>query len=79
MPKKKELSVIITVFNLSDVLIPCLKSIENQSVKPLEVIIIDDGSTDSSSQIIEQFLIRTPTGSAFTPTTKESPLLVTLV
>lgn len=65
MPKKKELSVIITVFNLSDVLIPCLKSIENQSVKPLEVIIIDDGSTDSSSQIIEQFLIRNPNWECF--------------
>ena len=65
MSKKNVLSVIITVFNLSDVLDSCLKSIENQTEKPLEVLIIDDGSTDSSHQIIEKYLIKNPSWKCF--------------
>ena len=56
--KKYKLSIIVTIFNLADVLVPCLISIENQTEKPLEVILVDDGSTDDSVKIIQDFLKR---------------------
>jgi glycosyltransferase involved in cell wall biosynthesis len=48
-------SIIIPVFNLQDYLEKCLNSIINQTFSNLEIIIIDDGSTDSSQVIIEKY------------------------
>lgn len=49
-------SVIITIWNLERYLAETLNSVENQSVKPLEVLLIDDGSTDSSIDIARAFI-----------------------
>lgn len=56
--KNYTLSVILTVYNLEDCLEETLRSLANQSYKPLEVIIIDDGSVDRSIEIINEFLER---------------------
>lgn len=48
-------SLIITTCNRPDALIQVLRSVELQSILPNEVIIADDGSTDSTRQIIESF------------------------
>src|SRR3989344_1305460 len=50
-----KISVIIPIFNEEKTIIDCLKSISNQSIKPYEVIVIDDGSTDNSVRIISNF------------------------
>ena len=50
-----KVSVIIPIFNGEKYLKECLQSIENQSVANWEVICIDDGSTDSSADIIKSF------------------------
>lgn len=52
MPK---LSVIIPVYNVADYLDKCLWSITNQTFKELEIIIVNDGSTDNSPSIIEKY------------------------
>ncbi|MEG0314093.1 MAG: glycosyltransferase [Erysipelotrichaceae bacterium] len=52
MPK---VSVIVPVYNTSKYLNKCLDSILNQTLKDIEVIIINDGSTDMSSNIIETY------------------------
>jgi len=49
------ISVIIPVFNTEKYLAECLESVLNQTYHKLEVIIIDDGSTDSSGEIIDRF------------------------
>jgi glycosyltransferase involved in cell wall biosynthesis len=49
-------SVIIPVYNSSPYLESCLQSVLNQSYQQLEVIVINDGSTDNSQEIIEQFI-----------------------
>lgn len=49
------LSVIIPVYNVESYLNACLKSIAGQSLNNLEVIIINDGSTDSSLKIAQKF------------------------
>ncbi|MEK7072241.1 MAG: glycosyltransferase family 2 protein, partial [Patescibacteria group bacterium] len=52
MPK---ISVIIPVYNAQNTINECLNSIFNQTFKDLEVIAINDGSTDSSWSILEKW------------------------
>lgn len=57
MNKAKALSVsiVIPVYNEEDYLEDCLASIAKQTVKPYEVIVVDNGSTDSSVAIAKQY------------------------
>ena len=50
-----KLSVIIPIFNGEDTLQRCLDSVVSQQVEDLEVILVNDGSTDKSLQICQQF------------------------
>lgn len=49
-----KISVIVPVYNSSNYLSKCLDSISNQSLKDIEIICIDNGSTDNSVQIIKE-------------------------
>lgn len=49
------LSIIIPVHNLQDYLLECLSSITCQSTEQLEIIIVNDGSTDSSRKIANSY------------------------
>ena len=51
----KLLSIIIPVYNVELYLDECLKSVFEQVTDDIEVIVINDGSTDSSSKIIENY------------------------
>lgn len=53
--KKPLLSVIIPVYNVKDYLREALDSVRNQSYKNVEFIVIDDGSTDSSGDIVDEY------------------------
>ena len=46
-------SIIIPVYNVEKYLNKCIKSILNQTYSNLEIIIINDGSTDNSLDIIK--------------------------
>ncbi len=48
-------SIIIPVYNLEKYIAKCLKSVVTQTYKNLEIICIDDGSTDGSARIIKEF------------------------
>ncbi|PWW84177.1 hypothetical protein CYK87_10025 [Clostridium perfringens] len=50
-------SVIMSVYNGEKYLNEAIESILNQTYKNIEFIIIDDGSTDGSSDIIRNYLI----------------------
>ncbi len=54
------LSVIVPNYNHARSLPACLEAILAQSVPPLEVIVIDDGSTDDSLRVMEAFASRDP-------------------
>ncbi|MBR4227264.1 MAG: glycosyltransferase [Candidatus Methanomethylophilaceae archaeon] len=54
------LSVIIPVYNSSDYLRQCLDSVSAQTLESLQVICIDDGSTDGSDKIIEEYAAEDP-------------------
>lgn len=50
-----KISIVMTTYNSSAYLDECIQSVLNQSFKNFEFIIVDDGSTDSSVGIIEQY------------------------
>ncbi len=51
-----KVSIIIPVYNSEKFLPRCLESIINQTYKNLEIIIVDDGSTDNSRKIISDYI-----------------------
>ena len=51
----KLISVIIPVFNVASFLPQCLDSVIGQTLKNIEIICIDDGSTDDSSRILAEY------------------------
>ena len=48
-------SIIIPIYNLENYIEYCLNSVVNQTYKELEILCIDDGSTDKSAEIIKRF------------------------
>ncbi|MDD6798677.1 MAG: glycosyltransferase [Clostridia bacterium] len=49
------ISVIIPVYNTEEYLDSCIESVLNQSYKELEIIIVNDGSTDNSLEVIRKY------------------------
>ena len=53
-------SVIVPVYNVRTYLKTCVRSIAHQTYTNLEIIIIDDGSTDGSSELCDEFSVCDP-------------------
>ncbi len=53
---KPKVSVVVPVYNVEKYLRQCLDSIRNQTLKDIEVIVVDDGSKDSSGAIIDEYV-----------------------
>ena len=51
------ISVIIIAYNKEKIILKSLRSIQNQSLKNIEIIIVNDHSTDDSSELFKQLLI----------------------
>ncbi|MBO5935010.1 MAG: glycosyltransferase family 2 protein [Clostridia bacterium] len=52
---KPLISVIVPIYNVEKYLNKCIDSILNQTYENLEILLIDDGSTDSSAEICENY------------------------
>ena len=53
--KERKVSLIVTAYNIESYLVECLDSLVAQTYKNLEIIIINDGSKDKTSNIIKDF------------------------
>lgn len=51
-----KVSVIIPVYNCEEYILNCLNSLKNQTFREFEVILVDDGSTDKSADIVKEFM-----------------------
>lgn len=49
------ISVIVPVYNMEKYLVECVESIRNQTLKEIEVILVDDGSVDKSGAICDRY------------------------
>ena len=52
---KPSLSIVVPVYNTEQYLVQCLESLVNQTLKDIELILVDDGSTDGSSEICRKY------------------------
>lgn len=52
---KYKLSIVVAVYNLEEYLPRCLDALVNQSLEDIEILCVDDGSTDSAPQIIDEY------------------------
>lgn len=55
MKKNVEVSIIVPVYNTASYLPSCLESLTSQTYSNIEILLINDGSTDSSETIIKSF------------------------
>lgn len=66
-----DVSVIVAMYNVENFIAECLTSILNQTLKNIEVIVVDDCSTDNSVGVVKNFdderliLLQTPRNSGF--------------
>lgn len=51
---KPQISVLIPIYNVEPYLVQCINSICNQTVHDLEILLIDDGSTDGSQALADE-------------------------
>lgn len=55
-----KVSVIVPVYNVEDYLDKCLNSLVNQTLKNIEIIVVNDGSPDNSQAIIDKYTAQYP-------------------
>jgi CDP-glycerol glycerophosphotransferase len=53
-------SVVVPIYNVGEYLVPCLDAVEQQTLDGLEVILVDDGSSDGSEQVADAYAQRNP-------------------
>ena len=63
-----KVSIIVPVYNTAKYLEKCLQSLVDQTMEDLEIILVNDGSTDDSQKIIDAFAAKTPKMKAFEKT-----------
>ena len=56
----KKVSVIVPVYNVEKYIGKCLDSLVNQTLKDIEIIVVNDGSPDNSQDIIDEYVKRYP-------------------
>ena len=52
---EEQISVIIPVYNVAEFLPQCLDSVVSQDYRNLQILLVDDGSTDGSGEICDRY------------------------
>ena len=53
--KNEKITIIVPVYNVERYLQQCIESLINQSYENLEIILVNDGSTDASGEICDKY------------------------
>lgn len=53
--KPMVVSIVIPVYNIEDLVAPCVESVLAQTYGDLEILLVDDGSTDASGRLVDEF------------------------
>lgn len=53
-----KVSIIVPVYNVEKYLPKCIESITNQTLKDIEIILVNDGSTDNSGKLIDEYVVK---------------------
>lgn len=56
--KVSNVSVVVPIYNVECYLKRCIDSLINQTVRPLEIILVDDGSPDGSASICDEYVAK---------------------
>lgn len=55
MKNKVLVSIIVPVYNVEKYIDKCLNSLVNQTLKNIEIIVVNDGTKDNSQKIIDKY------------------------
>lgn len=55
MPSNRPISIVINVYNEEEEIRDCLDSLDKQTLSEFELVIVDDGSTDDTMKIVEEY------------------------
>lgn len=58
--KKVKVSVIVPVYNVEKYIARCLDSLVNQTLKEIEIIVVNDGTKDNSQEIVDKYVKKYP-------------------
>ena len=50
-----KVSIIVPTYNVEQYLVECMESIINQTLQDIEIICVDDGATDNSGKILDDY------------------------
>lgn len=53
--REKKVSIIVAAYNVEDYIERCINTLINQTLKDIEIIVVNDGSIDSTRSVIERF------------------------
>ena len=60
LPALPDVSVIVPAYNVAEYIGECLNSLRNQELSNIEVLVVDDGSTDATAEIVAEFAAADP-------------------
>lgn len=58
MESKAQISVVVPVYNRAEVVKPTLDSIANQSLRPLDVVLVDNNSADNTFEVLNEWKLK---------------------